>query len=178
MSDKKLTDKDKTYKNLKEAFAGESQAAIRYMFYAKKAKKDGFEYVADVLNRIAHNEIEHAKIWYKILNDGMSETLKNVKSAANGEKYEWEFMYKNFEKDAKEEGFDKIAQLFNGVAKIEKDHEATYNFLIELLEKEEMFLAKEECYWICRNCGHIHFGKKPPESCPICSHAKAFFEKR
>ncbi len=178
MSNKKLDQNDKTFKNLKEAFAGESQAALRYMYYAKKAKQDGFEYIADLLNRIAHNEIEHAKIWYKILNDGMSDTLTNIKSAANGEKYEWEFMYKNFEQDAKDEGYEDIARLFNGVAKIEKDHEATYNEIIEKLEKEEFFESQQECYWICRNCGHIHFGKKPPESCPICSHAQAFFEKR
>ncbi len=168
----------KTFKNLNTAFAGEAQAALRYMYYAKKAKKDGFEYVADVLQRIAHNEIEHAKIWYKILNNGVPDTITNVKSAANGEKYEWEYMYKNFEQDAKEEGYDEVARLFNGVAKIEKDHESTYNDIIKCLEDGDMFNSTQECCWICRNCGHIHFGKKPPENCPICSHPQSYFERR
>ena len=112
MANDKLNQNDKTYNNLKEAFAGESQAALRYMYYAKKAKQDGFEYIADILNRIAHNEIEHAKIWYKLLNDGMSDTLTNIKSAANGEKYEWELMYKNFEQDAKDEGYEEQFEVF------------------------------------------------------------------
>lgn len=168
----------KTFKNLNTAFAGEAQAALRYMYYSKKAKKDGYEYVADVLQRIAHNEIEHAKIWYKILNGGVPDTLTNVKSAANGEKYEWEYMYKNFEQEAKEEGYDDVARLFNGVAKIEKDHENTYNNIIKCLEDKDMFNSEAECYWICRNCGHIHFGQKPPENCPICSHPQSFFERR
>ncbi len=177
MSTKKVDEKSKTFKNLNEALAGESMAALRYMFYATKAKKDGYEYIADLLTRISHNEIQHAKIWYKILNGGISDTLKNIKSAANGEKYEWEYMYENFKKDAKEEGYDDIAKLFEGVLKIEKEHEKTYNEIIEMLEKDEMFSSNEECCWICRNCGHIHFGKKPPESCPVCSHLKSFFER-
>ena len=168
----------KTRKNLEVAIAGESQAALRYMFFATKAKKDGFEEIADILNFIAHNEIQHAKIWYKILNGGMSDTLENIKSAANGEKYEWDYMYKNFEKDALAEGYEEIARLFREVAKIEKDHEATYNSIIESLEKGIVFESSKECCWLCRNCGHIHFGKKPPEKCPVCSHPKAFFQKR
>ncbi len=167
-----------TYKNLKEAFAGESQAALRYMFYATKAKKDGCEYIADVLQRIAHNEIQHAKIWYKILNEGISDTLTNLDAAKKGEKYEWDVMYKNFEEEAKKEGYEDVARLFNEVAKIEKDHEATYDSLIKLLKGETIFKSEEECYWICRNCGHLHFGKNPPESCPVCSHPRAFFERR
>ena len=167
-----------TEKNLKEAFAGESQAALRYMFYASKAKRDGYEYVADVLNRIAHNEIEHAKIWYKILNSGMSDTLENVRSASDGEKYEWDVMYKNFARQAKEEGYDDIARLFEGVANIEKDHEATYNSIIDFLNDKVMFSSAQERYWVCRNCGHIHFGINPPKNCPICTHPQAFFERR
>jgi len=178
MSTKKLDPESKTHQNLKEALAGESQAALRYMFYATKAKKDGYEEIAEILNFIAHNEIQHAKIWYKTLNEGMSDTLKNIKSAANGEKYEWDYMYKNFEKDAKEEGYEEIARLFSEVGKIEKDHEATYNKIIESLEKGIVFESGEECCWLCRNCGHLHFGKKPPESCPVCSHPQAFFQKR
>lgn len=178
MSTKKLDPESKTHKNLKEALAGEAQAALRYMFYATKAKKDGYEEIADILNFIAHNEIQHAKIWYKTLNEGISDTLKNIKSAANGEKYEWDYMYKNFQKDAKEEGYNEIARLFEEVGKIEKDHEATYNKIIEALEEGIVFDSKEECCWLCRNCGHLHFGKKPPENCPVCSHPKAFFQKR
>ena len=167
-----------THKNLKEGFAGEAQAALRYMYYASKAKKDGYEYIAAVLDAISHNEIEHAKIWFKILNDGVPDTLENVKSAAGGERFEWETMYKNFAEQARQEGYEDVAKLFDGVAKIEKDHEAKYNEIIRLLEDGEMFSSKEECCWVCMNCGHIHFGKKPPESCPICSHPKAFFERR
>ena len=168
----------KTFKNLNTALAGESQAALRYMYYAEKAREDGFEHIADVLMRIARNEIEHAKIWYKILNSGISDSLTNVKSAANGEKYEWEYMYKNFEQEAIEEGYNDIAALFNGVAAIEKDHENTYNLIIEMLEKKSVFKSEEKIYWICKNCGHIHNGTAPPKNCPICSHPQAFFERR
>ena len=167
-----------TEENLKKGFAGESQAAISYMFYASKAKKDGYEEIASILDEIAHNEIEHAKIWYKILNGGILDTLENVKAASKGEKYEWETMYKDFAKTAREEGYEEVAKLFEGVANIEKSHESIYNILIERLEKEKMFESENECCWICKNCGHIHFGKKAPQVCPVCSHPKAFFQRR
>ena len=178
MASKKLELESKTYKNLKQALAGESQAALKYMFFSSKAKKDGYEEIAEILSTISHNEIQHAKIWYKILNDGIGSTLKNIKLAANGEKYEWDYMYKNFAKEAEEEGYEEIKNLFESIAKIEKDHEATYNKIIELLEQGKVFESDENCVWLCRNCGHIHVGKKPPEICPVCEHPKGFFEKR
>lgn len=178
MAPKKLDIKSRTYENLKKALAGESQAALKYGFFASKAKKDGYEEIAEILKEISHNEVEHAKIWYKLINDGISDTLQNIKIAANGEKYEWDYMYKNFSKEAKEEGYEEIANLFEKVAEIEKDHEATYNKIIELLETNKVFESKEECVWLCRNCGHIHIGKKPPEKCPVCEHPQGFFEKR
>lgn len=166
----------KTEKNLQIAFAGESQAAIKYRYYAFRARKEGYEKIAAVFNETSDNEFEHAKIWFKLLNGNVTETLSNLKDAALGEHYEGFEMYVNFAKVAKEEGFDHIAKLFEGVGEIEKNHEKTYNDLAGKVSNQTVFVANDECAWICRNCGHIHFGKEAPKQCPICSHPQAFFQ--
>lgn len=165
----------KTEANLMAAFAGESQARNKYTYYASKAKKEGYNKIASIFQETADNEKEHAKIWFKLLHDGMPDTADNLKDAAAGEKYEWTEMYAEFAKTAKEEGFTKIAYLFEAVGKIEKEHEERYNKIGETLEKGELFESKEETVWICQNCGHIHYGKTPPEQCPVCDHPQAYF---
>ena len=167
----------KTEKNLLAAFAGESQARNKYTYYAARAKKDGLEQIANIFLETADNEKEHAKIWFKLLNNGeIKDTATNLKDAANGENYEWTDMYKNFAQTAKEEGFDKIAYLFEAVGEIEKAHEERYLTLLKNLETNKVFERDGKVYWQCRNCGHIHEGASAPEVCPVCSHPKAFFE--
>ena len=166
----------KTEANLMAAFAGESQARNKYTYYASKAKKDGDEPIAALFMETAENEKEHAKIWFKLLHDGMPDTIANLKDAAAGENYEWTDMYAEFAKTAKEEGFDKIAYLFEMVGKIEKEHEERYLKLLENIEKNTVFMRDGEVYWKCRNCGHIHKGRQAPEVCPVCDHPKSFFE--
>ena len=169
----------KTEQNLMTAFAGESQARNKYTYYASKAKKEGYEQIAAIFEETAGNEKEHAKIWFKLLHDGeVPDTKANLLDAANGENYEWTDMYDSFAKTAKEEGFDHIAYLFEQVGKIEKEHEERYRKLLSNLEGETLFIKDEPVMWICRNCGHIHFGPKAPEVCPVCSHPKAYFEMR
>ena len=169
----------KTEQNLMTAFAGESQARNKYTYYASKAKKEGYEQIAAIFEETAGNEKEHAKIWFKLLHDGeVLDTKANLLDAANGENYEWTDMYDSFAKTAKEEGFDHIAYLFEQVGKIEKEHEERYRKLLSNLEGETLFIKDEPVMWICRNCGHIHFGPKAPEVCPVCSHPKAYFEMR
>ena len=169
----------KTEKNLLAAFAGESQARNKYTYYAARAKKDGLEQIANIFLETANNEKEHAKIWFKLLNDGeVKDTVNNLKDAANGENYEWTDMYKNFAQTAKEEGFDKIAYLFEAVGQIEKEHEERYLTLLKNLENNRVFERDGKIYWQCLNCGHIHEGISAPEVCPVCSHPKAFFEMR
>ncbi len=169
----------KTEQNLMAAFAGESQARNKYTYYASKAKKDGFEQIAAIFEETANNEKEHAKLWFKLLHGGeIPNTLNNLEDAASGENYEWTDMYDNFAKIAKEEGFDHIAFLFDGVAKIEKEHETRYRALIENIKTEQVFNKPQEEMWICRNCGHIHFGKNAPKICPVCAHPQSFFELR
>ncbi len=166
-----------TEKNLLTAFAGESQARNKYTYFASKAKKDGYEQIASIFLETAENEKEHAKIWYKLLCGGsIKSTMENLKEAANGENYEWTDMYETFARQAKEEGFDEIATLFEGVAKIEKEHEARYLKLIENLEKGLVFSKDGDTIWKCRNCGHIVIGKNAPEICPVCSHPQSYFE--
>ena len=166
----------KTEQNLWTAFAGESQARNKYSYYASAAKKAGFNQIAAFFEETAGNEKEHAKIWFKLLHDGdISDTMKNLEDAANGENYEWTEMYAEFAKTAKEEGFDKIAALFEGVAKIEKTHEERYRKLLERIKNNEVFNEKGEVAWVCSNCGHIHFGESAPEICPICNHPKGYF---
>ena len=167
----------KTEKNLMEAFAGESQARNKYTYFASKAKKEGYEQLAALFLETAENEKEHAKMWFKLLHGGeVPTTAENLKDAAAGENYEWTDMYDRMAKEAKEEGFDRIAYLFEAVAKIEKEHEARYLKLLENVENGLVFSKDGETIWKCRNCGHIHIGKQAPEMCPVCEHPKSFFE--
>ncbi len=167
----------KTEQNLMTAFAGESQARNKYTYFASKAKKDGYEQIAAIFEETANNEKEHAKLWFKELNGGeIPSTLDNLNQAADGENYEWTDMYDEFAKTAKEEGFTRIAYLFEEVAKIEKEHEARYRKLIENIEGDLVFSKDGDTIWKCRNCGHIVIGKKAPEVCPVCNHPKSFFE--
>ena len=167
----------KTEECLKKAFAGESQAATKYQYYASKAKKDGYEQIGSIFEETSLNEKEHAKIWFKLLhNNEMPETTENLKDAAAGENYEWTDMYEEFAKTAEEEGFTKIAFLFREVGKIEKEHEARYKKLLENIEEGIVFSRDDDRIWKCRNCGHIVIGKYAPEVCPVCSHPESFFE--
>ena len=167
----------KTEANLWAAFAGESQARNKYTYYASKAKKDGYEQIAALFQETADNEKEHAKIWFKLLHDGaIPDTVTNLKDAAAGENYEWTDMYATFAKEAKEEGFDDIAFLFEGVAKIEKEHEERYLKLLSNIENGIVFSRDGDMIWQCRNCGHIVIGKQAPEMCPVCAHPKAHFQ--
>ena len=169
----------KTEQNLMTAFAGESQARNKYNYYASKAKKDGFEQIAGIFNETADNEKEHAKLWFKLLHGGaVPSTIENLKDAAEGENYEWTDMYDGFAKVAREEGFTKIANLFEGVLEVEKNHEARYKKLLENIEKDSVFVKPEPIVWICRNCGHIHSGEKAPVVCPVCAHPQSYFEMR
>ena len=169
----------KTEKNLMTAFAGESQARNKYTYFASKAKKEGYEQIAAIFEETANNEKEHAKIWFKLLNGGeVPTTTDNLASAAAGENYEWTDMYAEFAKVAKEEGFDHIAYLFEGVAKIEKEHEERFKKLLSNINDELVFSNDGETIWICRNCGHIHIGKKAPKVCPICNHPQSYFERK
>ncbi len=167
----------KTEANLQAAFAGESQARNKYTYFASKAKKDGYVQVAAIFEETANNEKEHAKLWYKLLNGGsIGSTVENLKEAAGGENYEWTDMYDNFAKEAREEGFEEIAKLFEGVAAIEKEHEERYRKLLENVEKELVFSKDGDVIWQCTNCGHICVGKKAPEVCPVCAHPQAYFQ--
>ena len=166
----------RTEANLMTAFAGESQARNKYTYYASKAKKDGYVQIANLFEETANNEKEHAKIWFKLLHDGIGDTVENLKDAAAGENYEWTEMYAEFAKVAKEEGFDKIAYLFEAVGKIEKEHEERYLKLLENVEKGLVFSKDGDTIWQCSNCGHIHIGKSAPEICPVCSHPQAYFQ--
>ncbi len=167
----------KTEANLMAAFAGESQARNKYTYYASKAKKEGYEQIAALFLETANNEKEHAKIWFKLLHDGaIADTATNLQDAANGENYEWTEMYAEFAKTAKEEGFDKIAYLFEAVGKIEKEHEERYKALLANVNGGLVFSRDGEMIWQCANCGHIHVGKAAPEVCPVCDHPKAYFQ--
>ena len=166
----------KTEANLMTAFAGESQARNKYSYYASNAKKNGYVQIANIFEETAGNEKEHAKIWFKLLHDGMPDVRQSLEDAANGENFEWTDMYAKFAKEAKEEGFDRIAYLFEAVGKIEKEHEERYRKLIENLDNAQVFTKPNEQMWICTNCGHIHYGTSAPEMCPVCAHAKAYFE--
>jgi rubrerythrin len=166
----------KTAENLATAFAGESQARNKYTYFASKARKDGFEQIAAIFEETAENEKEHAKLWYKLLNNGIGTTAENLKAAADGENYEWTDMYAGFAKTAKAEGFDAIAKLFEGVAAIEKEHEARYRKLLDNVTKERVFSRDGDKIWQCRNCGHICVGKSAPSVCPVCAHPGSFFQ--
>ena len=167
----------KTEENLKTAFAGESQARNKYDYFASQAKKDGYEQIAAIFAETALNEKEHAKMWYKELHGGAVEpTDINLEAAADGENYEWTDMYKEFAETAREEGFEELAQKFEGVAEIEKHHEERYRKLLENVKDKKVFSKDGEAIWVCRNCGHIVIGKDAPEVCPVCAHPQAYFE--
>ena len=167
----------KTEANLRTAFAGESQARNKYTYYASKAKTEGYVQIAKLFEETAANEKEHAKIWFKLLNGGAAPgTADNLLDAASGENYEWTEMYAEFAKTAKEEGFDRIAYLFEAVGKIEKHHEERYRKLLENVKDGLVFSRDGECIWQCSNCGHVHIGKKAPAMCPVCAHPQAYFE--
>lgn len=169
----------KTAANLAAAFAGESQARNKYTYYASKARSEGYEQIADIFEETARNEKEHAKIWFKLLHDGeVPTTAANLKDAAGGENYEWTDMYATFAKEAKEEGFDKIAFLFEKVGAIEKEHEARYLKLLENVEGGLVFSRDGDQVWQCANCGHIVIGKAAPQLCAVCQYPQAFFAVR
>lgn len=166
-----------TEKNLQTAFAGESQAHTKYLYYASKAKKDGYVQMGDIFEETARNEKEHAKIWFKLLHDdAIPSTEENLKDAAAGENYEWTDMYAGFAKTAKEEGFEDIAFLFEKVGAIEKTHEERYRKLLENVKGGVVFSREQDMIWECSNCGHVVIGKKAPEVCPVCKHAKSYFQ--
>lgn len=167
----------KTEANLQAAFAGECMARSKYTYFASKAKKDGYVQIANIFEETANNEKEHAKLWYKLLNGGnIGSTVDNLKAAADGENYEWTDMYSEFAKEAKEEGFDEIARLFEGVAAIEKEHEERYRKLLANIEDGLVFSKDGDVIWQCANCGHICVGKKAPEVCPVCNHPQSYFQ--
>ena len=168
----------KTEQNLWTAFAGESQARNKYTYYASKDKKEGYEQIAAIFTETANNEKEHAKIWFKLLHDGaVPDTLTNLADAAAGENYEWTDMYANMAKEAREEGFEKIAILFEMVGKIEKEHEERYLALKANIENSRVFEKDGKIFWQCANCGHIHEGTKAPQKCPVCDHPQAYFQQ-
>jgi rubrerythrin len=165
----------KTAENLAFAFAGESQARNKYNYFASVARKEGYEQIAAIFEATANNEKEHAKMWFKALG-GIGTTLENLKAAAEGEHEEWTKMYKEFAEEARKEGFDEIARLFDGVAQIEKRHEERYKKLTQNIESGEVWIRVGENRWECRNCGHIYIGERAPERCPVCNHPRAYFE--
>ena len=167
----------KTEKNLMAAFAGESQARNKYTYYASKAKKDGYEQIAAIFEETAGNEREHAKMWFKELHNGeIPDTLSNLLDAAAGENYEWTEMYKEFAAVAKEEGFTRIANLFEKVGEIEKEHEERYLTLLKNIKDDRVFKKDGDKIWVCRNCGYVYTGKNALEVCPVCAHPKSFME--
>ena len=169
----------KTEKNLMEAFAGESMARNKYTYFASKAKKDGYQQIGAFFEETANNEKEHAKIWFKLICGGkIAGTIENLKAAAAGENEEWTDMYPRMAKEAREEGFDDIAALFEGVAAIEKEHDERYQKLLSNIENDSVFKKNEKVVWICRNCGHIVDSENAPELCPVCAHPQAYFELR
>lgn len=166
----------KTEANLWAAFAGESQARNKYSYYASKAKKDGYVQIGELFELTANNEMEHAKIWYKILQGGaIKDTMSNLKDAAEGENYEWTDMYPGFAKEAREEGFEEIAKLFDMVADIEREHEERYKKLLANIEGKLVFTREGDAIWECGNCGHIVIGPSAPDVCPVCNHPQSYF---
>ena len=167
----------KTEQNLMTAFAGESQAATKYGYFAAQAKKDGYVQIQNIFEETLRNEQQHAKLWFKALHGGaVAGTLENLLDAAAGENYEWTDMYAGFAATAREEGFTEIAELMEGVAAVEKEHEARYRKLAANIENDEVFRRQEVVVWKCNNCGHLHVGEAAPEECPVCAHPKAHFE--
>jgi len=166
-----------TEKNLWSAFAGESQARVKYQYYGAQAKKDGYVQMQKIFDETSHNEAQHAKIWFKLLHGGkVPGTIENLADAAAGENYEWTDMYAGFAATAREEGFDEIADLMDGVAAIEKDHEERFRKLRDNIENDEVFRKAEVVVWRCQNCGHLHVGEAAPDECVVCDHPQAHFE--
>ena len=165
----------RTEQNLRDAFAGESQARNKYAYFASVAKKEGYEQISAIFAATAENEKEHAKLWLKELK-GIGTTAENLADAADGENYEWTDMYEGFAKTAEEEGFPELAAKFRGVAAIEKRHEERYRALLANVEAQRVFARREVKVWECRNCGHIVVGLAAPEVCPVCAHPQAYFE--
>ena len=165
----------KTEQNLMTAFAGESQARNKYTYYASKARKDGYVQIANLFEETANNEKEHAKMWFKLFH-GIGSTADNLLDAAQGENYEWTDMYASFAREAREEGFDHIAELFEGVAAVEKEHAERYRKLLANVEGGLVFSKDGDVIWQCSNCGHIVVGRKAPEVCPVCAHPQAYFQ--
>ena len=167
----------KTEQNLMAAFAGESQARNKYTYYASKAKKDGYEQLAAIFEETANNEKEHAKLWFKELHGGaVPSTEENLLDAANGANYEWTEMYKEFAEVAKEEGFTRIAKLFEMVGEIEKEHEQRYLTLLQNIKDERVFKKDAKKIWVCRNCGHVYEGEEALAVCPVCAHPQSYME--
>ncbi len=166
----------KTEKNLEAAFAGESMARNKYTYFAGAARKEGFEQIAAIFEMTANNEKEHAKIWFKLFH-GIGNTAENLKTAAEGEHYEWTEMYKNFAAEAKAEGFDEIGRLFEQVAKVEYRHDHRYQALLKNVEEQHVFTKTDDVTWECRNCGFTMKGKNAPNSCPVCKHPQSYFEE-
>jgi rubrerythrin len=166
----------KTEQNLLSAFAGESMARNKYSYYASKAKKEGFVQIANIFEETAANEKEHAKMWFKLLHDGVPSTAENLLDAANGENYEWTDMYATFAKEAREEGFEEIANKFELVAAVEREHEERYRKLLANVEGKLVFSRDGDAIWQCLNCGHIMVGKDAPEICPVCDHPQSYFQ--
>ena len=167
----------KTEKNLQAAFAGESQARNKYTYFASVARKEGYQQIAEIFEKTANNEKEHAKLWFKALGE-LGDTAANLLHAAEGENYEWTDMYATFAKEAEEEGFVELAARFRAVAAIEKTHEERYRTLLNNVETNAVFEKAGERMWECRNCGHIVVGKAAPEICPVCNHPRSYFEVR
>ncbi len=167
----------KTEQNLRTAFAGESQARNKYTYFASVAKKEGYEQIAEMFSKTAENEKEHAKMWFKELEE-LGDTKSNLKTAAEGENYEWTDMYDRFAKEAEEEGFPELAFKFRAVGAIEKAHEERYLKLLNNVEMQEVFKKSEQTMWECRNCGHLVIGKVAPAVCPVCNHPQSYFEVR
>jgi len=176
-----------TEKNLLTAFAGESQARNRYTYFASKAKKDGYVQISKIFEETANQEKEHAKRLFKFLEGGeveitgafpagvIGETVDNLKGSAAGENYEWTEMYPTFAKIAREEGFDKIAEVFEAIAVAEKQHEKRYLALMKNIREEKVFKRGQKVFWVCQNCGYVHYGEEAPETCPACAHPQAYF---
>lgn len=169
----------KTEKNLEEALCGESKARNKYTYYAKQAKKDGYEQISRIFEETAENEKAHAKIWFKLLNEGeISDTVKNLEEAVSSENYEWTEMYSNFAKEAKEEGFDDISKLFELVATVEKMHNERYARLLDNIKNQKVFSKDKKIKWECTNCGYSYTGEKALEICPVCSHNTGYFMEK
>ncbi|MBQ9942056.1 MAG: rubrerythrin family protein [Christensenellaceae bacterium] len=166
----------KTFQNLHAAFAGETQARSKYTYYAGKARKDGYEQIADIFEETAKNELAHAKLWFELIVGGIKETGHNLADAQAGEQYEWSEMYAEFARVAREEGFSDIARRFEMVANVEKAHDSRYGRLLENVRAGKVFAREQTQEWVCRNCGHIHRGKEAPAVCPLCAHPGSYFE--